>query len=170
MFVSVPRSLQTVGCFPDHVLRTVKKLWVPPGEMMVVYCIRLALTVHEIKGKVGSLRFHSLRIEHRTQKWLFTEKRERYQGQRHVNQAKCRLCHSESCELRGGWECWLRTCESDSWQGFQLKWQFLCLLPQTGGFCLKQTMARESKMANCEVFEDHFYHWKLPSLFKIAWI
>lgn len=31
-------------------------------------------------------------------------------------------------------------------------------------------MTGESKMANCEGFEDLFSHWKLPSHFKMAWI
>lgn len=35
---------------------------------MVVHCIRLALTVHKIEGKVRSLHFHSLRIGHKATK------------------------------------------------------------------------------------------------------
>lgn len=41
-----------MGHFLSPALRTVKMLYPPPGEMIIVHCIHLACTVHKTNRKV----------------------------------------------------------------------------------------------------------------------
>lgn len=95
--------------------------------MIAVYCIRLALTVHKIKEKVKSLPFHPLSAQHHKTGFSLRRGEGIRDKSELIRQSADFVTQSQESWGVGGWERWLGTCESDAWQGFQLKRQFSVL-------------------------------------------